>query len=120
MKEIHKEIKKLFAAKNRRYEAVGFLEKNEPAVSSEEMFARTAGENGGAIGEEDGEFLNQNCDQFPTQLWRGWLVTNQRKPDNEEMVACFAYDGTKRKWRRFWHWLGYEWINTFLVVRRLP
>lgn len=118
MEEVHKDIRKVFTNRDRRYEAVGFLEANEPNASSEDMFARTANENGGAIGEEEETFLNANLDQIPIQLWHGYLVTNRRNPKNEQEIACFAYDGTK--WRRYWHWLGYMWLDTYLVVRRLP
>ena len=99
----------------RRYEAVSFLGEGE---SSDEMFSRADGENGGAIGEEDEALLRQDFDDLPKELQPYHLFTNRRDPDSSRYVSCFAFDDGR--WDQGYLLLGYPWDDHSLVVRRCP
>ncbi len=120
----HKDIRIPFEIEGRRFEAVGLLKEGEPPVDGDEMLARTAGENGGAIGEEDEMFLREHLLVPPEALW--WprlLVTNRRPPDdlryygiNSRCVSCFSF--IHGRLLQFWHSLDDRWPDLCLVVRR--
>lgn len=107
-----------FTVGDRRFEAVGFLKEGERSVSGDEMLERTAGENGGAIGEEDEAFLRQHLEELPEALRRYYLVTGRRNPYRPQYVSCFLFasDG----WFQCWLWLVNRWRDGGLVVRRCP
>ncbi len=114
----HKDIRKQFEVKGRRFEAVGFLEEGEPSVDGDEMLKRTNGENGGVIGEEDEGYIGQYHDQLPVELQRYWLVTNRFHNGQRHFLNLFwFYDG---RWDRDWHELNRQWREHYIVVRRLP
>jgi len=104
---------------NRRYEAVGFLEKDEWPISGGVMFARTSQENGGAIGKGDEEFLRVYIDYLPMNLSRYQLVTGRHNPDNVLEVSCFCYSRANR-YQYWWLNVGLWCDELTLVVRRLP
>jgi len=113
----HKDVRIEFMVGDRRFEAVRFLKEGEVSVSGDEMLARTAGQNGGAIGEEDEKFLREHLGELPTKLRGYWLVTDRRSPDHPRDVSCFVFfDGGG--WCRDWDWLGGQWGDDGLVVRR--
>lgn len=110
-----------FTIEGRRYEAVDFfLTESEIEVTGETMFTRTAGKNGGAIGEEDEAFLSERRDKFPAKLEKHYLVTNRRNPSNPLRVSCFYWDRCSYRWYQDWGELDYPWYNDTLVLRRLP
>ena len=114
---MHKDIRILFQIDDRRYEAVGFLGKDERSVSGDEMVSRTADKNNSIIGEEDAMFINEHRHLLPTNLNKYHLVTNQRKSDSQRSVNIFCcHDGS---WRKFWSHLDCGWFAHELVVRRL-
>lgn len=112
----HKDIRILFTVEGRHYEAVGFLSEGEPPVGGDEMFSRTAAENGGAVGEGDEAFLSEHRDRLPESLRPYWLVTNRRNPDYPRYVSCFGRSGNR--WCQGWRWLDYKWYDYDLIVRR--
>src|SRR5690348_9889910 len=93
------------------------------------MFRRTAGENGGAIGEEEYAFLAEHMKLFPDSLKDYVLVTNKRPkaeerlgPDAEKnrdkQVLCFGFN--EGRWQRSWACTcpTCEWKVNELVIRR--
>lgn len=120
----HKDIRIRFTirkgAEERRYEAVGFLNKGEVSINGDEMLARTAGKNGGAIDKDDSVFLREHIDQKPAKLklWKYCLVTNWRIPNHPRSVLCFPFHGSCWNWHLYC--LDGRWGNHFLVLRRLP
>ncbi|KKR35407.1 MAG: hypothetical protein UT67_C0002G0031 [Candidatus Magasanikbacteria bacterium GW2011_GWA2_40_10] len=103
----------------RRYEAVGFLEKDEWPISGGVMFARTSEENGGAIGKGNEEFLRAHIGYLPMYLSRYQLVTGRHNPDNVLEVSCFGCSW--RSWHQYWRLNTGLWCDELtLVVRRLP
>lgn len=112
----HQDILITFEVEDRRYEAVGFIREGETSVDGDEMLRRTAGKNGGAIGEEDVSFLRERRGQLPDTLRPYWLVTGQRDPDNPRYVSYLYFYGIG--WCQGWNWLGHQWNDYYLVVRR--
>lgn len=122
----HKDIRILFAIKNgeeeRHYEAVGFLNEGERGTDGDTMLARIDGENGGAIGGEDVDFISKHLNQLPTGegLQRKELVTSQRCWFSTRYVVLFTHDYC-------WHrkddggggCLNNLWEGENLVLRRL-
>src|SRR3990167_8524133 len=113
---IHQDICIKFTIGDRNYEAVGFLKGGERSVAGDAMLARTAGQNGGAIGEEDESFLRQHLEELPVELQPYWLATNKSYPGHPQYVSCFYFDGGR--WRQRWYWLDSQWDDSDLVVRR--
>lgn len=117
---VHKNIRVPFEIGNRRYEAVGFLNKGESSVSGYTMLARTVAKNGGAIGNEDVAFLKDLMDLLPKEFYRYCLVTNQRSPDYPCYISCYYYE-SHSSWNRFWRLSSlrcHQWSDRHLVVRR--
>jgi len=101
---------------DRVYEAVSFTEPGESA-DGDTMIARTDGESGGGIGEEDGQYFWDHRSEWPEELKRHPLVcTKWRDPDGPRHVRYFYwYDDV---WCQFWFGLGDQWHGTVLVLRR--
>jgi len=112
----HNKIRIPFEIDGRRFEAVGFLTEWESSVNGDEMLARTATENGGAIGDEDEAVLSERRDKLPTELQKYYLVTNRRHPGNSRNVSYFSWDGVR--WHQYWSSLDDQWHGHGLVVRR--
>lgn len=114
----HKDIRIPFEVDGRRYEAVGFLNKDEQLVSGEDMLSRTANPSCNIIGEDDAVFIDERLNLLPENLRKFHLVTNQRRPDSPRNIMIFCcHDGM---WRKFWSHLDCAWREDELVVRRLP
>ena len=115
---VHEDIRIPFEIEGRRFEAVGFLREKEGAVSGNEMLRRTAGENGGAIGEKDAVFFLERPIWLPVELQPYYLVTNRRCPGRSQEVLCFYFNGYA--WNRYqlWRRLVNDWENHYLVLRR--
>ncbi|MBI5254173.1 hypothetical protein HY932_00080 [Candidatus Falkowbacteria bacterium] len=114
----HKDIRIQFKIENRRYEAVGFLNEGEGPVSGSEMLKRTAGENGGVIGADDGDFLSWRRDQFPQELQKYILISNWENPGGPRWVSYFDYN-IKDGWYYFFGHLDFTpFGNNVLVLRR--
>ena len=120
----HKDICEKFEVEDeetgeiRRFEAVGFLCERERYVSAYELLKRTAGENGGAIGEDDWEFLSKHLDKFPDELYKYALVTKCAFSDRPYEPVYFGWHGIRQWWFQFWVRLGNQWGSNSLVVRR--
>jgi len=112
----HKDICIKFEEKGRRFEAVGFLDEGKTYVTGDEMLARTAGENGSAIGDEDEAFLWEYRDCWPNELRPYLLVINRHGPGGQRRVSCFLWNGDS--WDEDWLWLGDCWFGSYLVLRR--
>lgn len=112
----HKDIRIGFEIEGRRFEAVGFLNEGESSVLGDTMLERTAGENGGAIGDEDEAFLSERRAKFPAELRRYYLTTNRRHPGHPRLVSCFSWYDVR--WCQFWDCLVYQWDGNVLVLRR--
>ena len=113
-----KDIRIPFTVGGRNFEAVGFLHEDDGTISGGEILARTATKNGGAIGDEDEEFLRQHRDELPSNLKPYWLVTRS-DPDFSRIVSYLSYG--------LWHWNYYQkgWLDfqradDYLVVLRCP
>ena len=124
---IHKDISKPFklvdkkTGEIRRFEAVGFLNEDEAPISGNEMMARVAGKNGGAIDDGDMEFVWRHRDLLPPELQAHDLVTNQRDcPDWPHNLVCFDYYGYNREWQKFYESIDTRWSQRALVLRRCP
>lgn len=114
----HKDIRILFEVADRRFEAVGFLNEDEASVDGEEMLRRTAGENGGAIGDDDEMFLREHLEGLLVELrWYYLLATNHRHPDNSRHASYFC-PGGGLGWVYLWKWLDSQFGDNFLVLRR--
>lgn len=114
----HKDIRIQFKVDGRRYEAVGFLDENESSISGDEMIRRTAGENGGAIRDEDGAFFSDHLAPLSRELWPYLLViSHNSRPNYLEVVLRFGFECRLYKG---WDVPSYHWGNSStLVVRRL-
>lgn len=115
----HRDIRIPFTIADRHYEAVGFLNEGEESVDADTMFVRTAMENGGAIGEEDDDYIWAHRDQIPTQLQGYWPATNRHNIPEQmpRHIRCYGfYDG---RWDRGWYGPGNQWYDWNLVVRRI-
>ncbi len=105
-----------FEVDGRKYEAVGFLDPDEPSVDGYGMVARTDGENGGGLGKEDGKRIGGD---FPSELRPYDLVfTKWRDPDDNVASAVF-FRSKGSSWQQGTVWLGAKFTDTTLVVRRL-
>src|SRR3989338_8076047 len=81
-----------FEVGGRQYEAVSFLNQGESSVNGDTMIARTDGENGGGVGQEDGDFLWEHRSELPEELKRFYLVcTKWRDPGFHRRVLCFGW-----------------------------
>lgn len=116
----HKDIRKPFPAthpttgETRYFEAVGFLTEGESPIYGDEMLERVPG----AIGEEDGKFLDE-CDHqvWSQELRAFYLATAWRYPGYPRCVRYFYWsDG---RWDRRWSFLDDRWDDDNLVVRRI-
>ena len=125
----HNKISKLIEIKDkatgkiiRLYEAVGFLNEGEAPIGGDEMMARVANENGGAIIGEDVDFVWKHQDQIPPEEFQiNFLVTNQcADPEFPRQITCFDFDGADNRWNRFCESLDMMWGRPALVIRRLP
>ncbi len=121
----HKDIRIQFEIEGRRYEAVGFLDENEPSgVNGYEMLKRTAEENGGAIGDKDEVFLSEHRDQILSRdCMEGYrLVTGKHCPSDLQRVSYFTFvhNSRCRGWYQNWDCLRWHYGINDLVVRRLP
>lgn len=119
----HKDIRIPFEIGGRRYEAVGFLKAWESSVSGDVMLARTADENGGAIGEEDAKYIGDHLNQVPATIRRHnpeyvYLVTNRRSAEDPDQLFYLCFYG--RGWSRGFFHLSDEWKEYGLVIRHLP
>ena len=118
---IHKDIRIPFEIEDRRYEAVGFLDENEKFVTGDVVLARTAGENNGAVTDEDALFIKDHVRLLAAELSEYHLVTNQREPGNSRSIMIFCSHGCHDgRWWDFWNSLDRWWHSDELVVRRLP
>jgi len=113
---IHKDICIKFEVDGRQYEAVGFLNEDESSVDGHTMLSRTAGENGGAIGDDDETFLKERRDKFPEELRKYYLATGRRNPDDPCVVSYFIW--CSGRWCQYWDGLGSRWRGFVLVLRR--
>ena len=114
-----KDIRIEFPIENRIYEAVGVLEMDEDFVWGTEMLERAAGENGGAIGDDEVGFIWRHRDKLPAaELSDYYLVTNKRSVGNPRNVLCFFY--AEGRWQQGWSTLDdrWEWKAFALVLRR--
>jgi len=106
-----------FELGGRQYEAVSFLKSGEPSVNGDTMIARTDGENGGGVGEEEGMFLWEHRGEWPAELKGHPLVcTKWRFPNHPRGVQCFDWDS--RGGYRDWLNLDDQWDDRGLVIRR--
>lgn len=115
----HEDIRITFVSGDgkRTYEAVGFLKEGETSVNGDTMLERTASKNGGAIKDDDWDYLREHGFQPNPELEKYYLATDRRNPDNPRSVSYFfRYDDV---WGEDWHDLGRQWHRLGLVVRRL-
>lgn len=116
-KVVHENIRGQFRIQSRFYEITGFLYIAEPSVDGDKMLRRTAGENGGAIGEEDEQYILKYRGQLPREL-RGYkLITGRRHPGNRRYISEIYFSGGQ--WRQYWRELDDEFDYHDIVVRRL-
>ncbi|MDO8499800.1 MAG: hypothetical protein Q7S66_04020 [bacterium] len=116
-KTTHKDIRKLLSVLDRRYEAVGFLEKGELRVDSGTMLSRTKIENGGVIGGEDQEFLKKHRAKLGSQI-DGYRLIIGSEPGISWLV-WYLYKLSSWSFNYFWS-DEESWGIHDLVVRRLP
>lgn len=114
----HKSIRIPFIVGGRNYEAVGFLDEGESPVDGEELLRRTAGENGGAVGEEDDDFLRERFYHLPPELRPYKLVTSRPDPDHQLFISTFFFSFGERRWFQNWELLDDQRHDRYLVVRR--
>jgi hypothetical protein len=113
----HKDIRIRFTVEGRNFEAVGFLKEDDVSGYGDKMLRHTAGENGGAIGDEDEAFLRERLQQLPKSLQYYNLMTNRRRPGYPQHVSYFGFSGNK--WGQHWDGLGhFRRRDHDLVVRR--
>ena len=114
---IHENIHGQFRIQGRSYEIIGFLHQNETSVAGDEMLCRVAGENGGAIGEEDEVFILKYRVQLPRELQSYKLVTGRRHPGNRRYISEIYFSA--RHWCQYWRDLDdnkYD-AHTFVLRR---
>lgn len=114
----HKNIRIQFEIEGRRYEAVGFLNEEEESVNGNEMFARTANENGGAIVGEDYEDISKHRNELPTELRGYYLDTKQRRFDFPRDSFQYFNWHDRDGWYEGSCILGLELFDNCLVLRR--
>src|SRR3989338_6195427 len=110
---VHNEIRIEFELKGRRYEAVGFLEKDEPSVNGDGMLKRTD-KDGNVVGEEDYQYILKRRKKLPKALDKYYLAT-KRPPVFPRYVSCLRWDGNA--WFEHWDSLDCQWDDFTLVLR---
>ncbi len=105
-----------FEIAGRQYEAVSFLNPSETSVNGDTMVARTEGENGGGLGEDEGLFLWEHRSEWPAELKRYYLVCTKWRVPGPRDVRCFDWDDGG--WYQDWLSLDGRWDGTRLVLRR--
>lgn len=114
---INEKIMGKFRIQSRVYEVVDFLDPTKLPVDCDEMLRRAAKENGGAIGEEDEEYILKYRSQLPRELQRCRLITGRRHPGNRRFISeIYCRDG---QWRQFWRELDDQYDSHTFVVRRV-
>ncbi len=109
----HKNIRILFVIGDRKYEAVGFLEEKETPVGGNIMLERVAGENGGAIGEEEAGFIAEHRDLLPEKLEKYNLFLKRYGVIGG--IPCFHWQCGRWSWGVLYGRYG----SSCLVVRRV-
>lgn len=111
----HADICIHFELGGQRFEAVGFLGKDEDYILGEEAIQRV--DNSHIIrSDEDWRFIYQNRQNIPSELHGFWLVTARPDPDVPRNVSCLArYVG---EWYGHWNYLDGRWVRDGLVLRR--
>ena len=95
----HKDICIKFEVDGCHYEAVGFLDEGESPIDGNTVLSRTAGKNGGAIGEKDYVFLSEHRSSFSEELKEYHLITGNHDPDAPSCVWFFVWDDTNGDWK---------------------
>lgn len=119
----HADIRKEFTVGGRKFEAVGFiLEDEETTVDGDTMVTRTDAENGGGLGQEDGEFLWEYRSELLKKLRNVFkhyhlVFTKWCNPADPRLVQCFYGDAAGLG--KVWNDLRTPWSVGRLVVRRL-
>src|SRR3990167_7470526 len=101
-----------FKIQDREYEAVSFLKEGETSVSSEEVLSRVPD----AIGTEDFDFIFAHRGELPKELKDYFLVSQKLHPDRPRDVSYLARGGSG--WYVRWDFLGLQWDDNGLVLRR--
>ncbi len=116
---VHKDIRIQFEIEDRRYEAVGFLNEDEPSIEGYKIFPRVNGDNGGVIDYREMVFINEHRNQLPTSLNEFVLVTDSRDlVDDLHDTELFRW--MNGKWWRLYGCVDQKWGANYLVLRRLP
>jgi len=105
-----------FEIAGRQYEAVSFLNAGEPSVNGDTMVARTEGENGGGLGEDEGLFLWKHRKEWPAELKRHYLVCTKWRDPDPRGVRFFGWSDDD--WYQGWGSLVSQWHDAELVLRR--
>lgn len=116
----HKDIQIQFQVKGRCYEAVGFLNDGWWGVDGYYMLKHTDG-NGGAITEEDRNFLNEHRDLMPSEgELRKYdkLMTGACHPQSDGLIYFFSLYGNKWFSPELWLDLDESFCANVLVLRR--
>ena len=115
---IHGNIWGQFRIQVRIFEIVGYLHKNEKPVDGNEALRRVAGENGGAIKEEDEAYILKYRVQLPRELQGYKLVTGRRHPGNRRYISEIYFRGNQ--WCQFWRDLDKDdYDEKTFVLRRV-
>lgn len=110
-----------FRIGRRKYEAVNCLGvSGKSSVSGRTMLRHAAEENGGAIGEDDVNYIkdSRRRQSLPRRL-RGYeLLTGLREPGNPRRVLGFIFEPLAHDtWNAFWFFLGNQMYRDTLVLR---
>jgi hypothetical protein len=80
-----------FTVEDRVFEAVAVLREDEDTITLRTAFERTDDENGGAVGEEDVNFLMERQRLIPEELKKFPLFTKKPDPHNPARVTILHY-----------------------------
>jgi len=98
----HEELRFEFTLGGKKYEAVGFLKRDETSVTGDEMLARTD-KDGMVVGEEDWKHLYKHRHELPEEVGRYYLATKRPDPDYPRFVSCL--DRYRGEWYDYWNYL---------------
>lgn len=113
----HKNLCLTFKIEGHQFEAVGFLSIVGEELTDEQILQRVAEKNGGAIGVDDTNFINEHLNDLPRELRKYYLVTGCPDPEKPKYLIHFYF--AVNKWRRYRSWASLKRGSNHLVLRRV-
>lgn len=108
----------MMTIKDRSYDLLSFLTGNEKSVNGHTVVARAKTSLSAHLGEDDGQHILRYQHEIPAVL-RGkafFVFTDWHHPSDHSLIACVDWSGGQ--WVLYWGWLGSNWDNKHLLLRR--